>query len=84
MMIPEQPFQSLYDVSEDRLARAGMALVSEETAARVMDVEYRIGAGLPVSAAEYEAILYAIYASTSYVEYHRPSELTDCYAARSR
>jgi len=70
MNIPEQAFSALLDLAEDRLARAGIAVVSSETAALIEDVERRIGAGSHVSSAEYEAILYAVY-SGPYGEYHR-------------
>ncbi len=71
MIIPEQPFQSVHDAGEHQLARAGIAVVSAETAALIENVEHRIRASLPVSSAEFEAILYAIY-SGPYGEYHRP------------
>lgn len=70
MIIPEQPFRSQREAEEDNLARSGFAVVSAETMARVVDVERRLSAGLPVSAEECEQILYAVY-SGPYGDHHR-------------
>jgi hypothetical protein len=69
-VIPEQGFNTLVELAEDRLARDGFAVVSIETAALGADIERRIDAALPVSFDEFQRFLYAIFAS-SYGEYHQ-------------
>jgi hypothetical protein len=71
MIIPEQEFSTLLQLAEDRLARAGYAIVSAETAALGADIERRIEAGLPVSSDEFERFLYGYYAN-QISEYHQP------------
>jgi hypothetical protein len=69
-VIPQQGFNTLLELIEDRLARAGFALVSIETAALGADIERRIDAALPVTSDEFLRFLYAIFAS-SYGDYHQ-------------
>jgi hypothetical protein len=69
-VIPQQGFNTILELIEDRLARAGFALVSIETAALGADIERRSEASLPVSTDEFQRFLYAIFAS-SYGDYHQ-------------
>lgn len=61
MVIPKQAFKTLFDIAEDRLARAGSAVVSPEIRALMGDMERRILAGLPVAESEYQAVSYAFW-----------------------
>ncbi|MBR1149067.1 hypothetical protein [Bradyrhizobium sp. JYMT SZCCT0428] len=61
MMIPDQAFNTLADWAEDRLARAGYAVVSPEIRALMDDIERRNAAGLPVAESEYQAVSYAVW-----------------------
>ena len=69
-MIPQQGFNTLLELVEDRLARAGFAHVSIETAALGADIERRIDAALPVTSDEFQRFLYPVFAS-SYGDYHQ-------------
>ena len=73
-MIPQQGFNTLLELIEDRFARAGFALVSIETAALGADIERRIEAALPVSTDEFQRFLYAVF-SSPYGTYHAPRVL---------
>ncbi|MGY4288082.1 hypothetical protein ACVWXO_007302 [Bradyrhizobium sp. LM2.7] len=71
MVIPKQAFKTLMDLAEDRLARAGIAVVSPEIRALMDDMQRRIAAGLPVADCEYEAVQYAFW-SGPISEYYQP------------
>ena len=57
-------------LAEDMLARAGFAVVSQETMALVESIERRLTIGVSVPSADFEAVLYAIYAGP-YGDYHQ-------------
>jgi hypothetical protein len=59
----------LHDDLDNRLARAGYAVLSTEMHALAVSIELRISIGVDVPWHEYEAILFAIYAS-AYGDYH--------------
>lgn len=71
MVIPKQPFKTLMEIAEDRLARAGIAVVSHEIRALLDDMERRLLAGLPVAESEYEAVSYAFW-SGPISQYYQP------------
>jgi hypothetical protein len=56
-------------ILEDQLARAGYAVISPEMHALAVSIELRISIGVDVPWHEYEAILFAIYAS-AYGDHH--------------
>jgi hypothetical protein len=54
---------------EDRLARAGYAVISPEMHALAVSIELRISIGVDVPWHEYQSLLYAIYAG-AYGDHH--------------
>lgn len=70
-MIPKQAFNTLVDMAEDRLARAGIAVVSPEIRALMDDMHRRILAGLPIAESEYQAVSYAFW-SGPISQYYQP------------